>query len=68
MAQPSTIAECLLAHARLCREIASATFNEQTACKLERMAADCIRAAQNAAPTPQHRLFHSAAGSRPATA
>ena len=53
MPQPSTVAQRLLAHARLCREIAHATLNEETACKLERMAEDCIRAAGDAEPAPR---------------
>ena len=53
MSQPSTIRERLLAHARLCREIANATLNEETALKLERLAEDCIRAARNADPEPR---------------
>ena len=67
MSQPSTIAERLLAHARLCREIADATLNEETACKLERLAEDCIQAAQDADPTPRRQMFPSAAGSHRAT-
>jgi len=38
MSQPAAISERLLAHARLCREIADATLNEETASKLERLA------------------------------
>jgi uncharacterized membrane protein YccC len=53
MSQPSTISERLLAHARLCREIADATLNEETARKLERLAQDCIQAARDAA-IPRH--------------
>ncbi len=47
MAQPSTIRDRLLAHARLCREIAGATMSEETAAALERLAADCVEAAQH---------------------
>jgi len=47
MSQPSTISERLLAHARLCQEIADATLNEETAYKLERLAEDCIQAARD---------------------
>ena len=68
MSQPSTVAQRLLAHARICREIASATLDEETAGKLERLAKDCIRAAREADPEPRSQLFHSVAGSRPATA
>ena len=68
MSRPSTISERLLAHARLCREIANATLNEETASKLERLANDCIEAAREAESEPQSRMFHGAFGSRPATA
>jgi hypothetical protein len=64
MSQPSTISERLLAHARLCREIADATLNEETAYKLERLAEDCIQAAREADPAPQRQMFPSPAGSR----
>jgi hypothetical protein len=67
MSQPSTINERLLAHARICREIASATLNEETASKLERLAKDCIEAARNADPEPQREMFPRPAGSRRAT-
>ncbi len=50
MSKPSTIAERLLAHARICRDIADATLNEETASKLERLAMDCIQAARDAEP------------------
>lgn len=68
MLQSSTIRKRLLAHARLCREIADATLNEETASKPERLTHDCMRAARDADPEPQPRMFHSAARSRPATA
>jgi hypothetical protein len=67
MSQPSTIRERLLAHARLCREIANATLNEETASKLERLAQDCIQAARDAEPAPQRQMFPSPAGSRRVT-
>ena len=67
MSQPSTISERLLAHARLCWEIADATMNEETASKLERMAQDCIQAARDAKPAPQPQKFPSPAGSRQST-
>jgi hypothetical protein len=67
MSQPSSISERLLAHARLCREIADATLNEETAYKLERLAEDCIQAARDADPEPQRQMFTSLAGSRRAT-
>ena len=55
MLQPSTIVERLLAHARICREIADTSSNEETARKLEELAEDCIRAARDIKPAPQ---FH----------
>ena len=48
MSQPRSIAERLLAHARLCQEIARASWNEESAQGLERLAEDCIRAARDA--------------------
>jgi hypothetical protein len=53
MSQLSTIAQRLLAHARLCREIARASWNEESAQRLERLAEDCIRAARAAEPAPR---------------
>jgi len=38
-------AELLLAHARLCRDIAGASRNEETAEKLAQFAEACVRAA-----------------------
>jgi hypothetical protein len=63
MSQPSAISDRLLAHARLCREIAAATFNEETACKLERLAEDCLQAAHDADPAPGRRMVPSPAQS-----
>ena len=40
----SKIAERLLAHARLCRQIAGESWNEATAAKLAQMADECDRA------------------------
>jgi hypothetical protein len=48
--QSAKIAERLLAHARLCRQIASASWNEETAKKLAQLADDCARAAANIKP------------------
>lgn len=44
----SKIAERLRAHARLCRQIASASWNEESAQKLVRLADECARAAAEA--------------------
>jgi len=46
----SVIAERLLAHARLCRDIAGASWNEATAEQLEQLAEKCVRAAADAGP------------------
>jgi hypothetical protein len=48
MSQTSTITERLLAHARFCRQIASASWDEETARKLELLAQDCVRTAKDA--------------------
>ena len=57
----------LLAHARLCREIANATLNEETASKLERMAQDCVQAAREAELAAQSQIVPSPARSHRAT-
>ena len=56
MSQPSTIAERLLAHARICREIANATMHAETASKLERLAGECIEAARDASAEPPRQI------------
>jgi hypothetical protein len=48
MSQTSKIAERLLAHARLCRQIAGASWDETTAKELEQLADACTRAADRA--------------------
>lgn len=63
MSQPSTMVERLLAHARICREIADTTLNRETARKLEEFAEDCVRAARDAEPAPQFRWFQGPAAS-----
>ncbi len=50
MSQPSTVAQPLLAHARLCREVARASANWEIAQSLEQLAAECIRAAGDVKP------------------
>lgn len=62
MSQPSTMAERLLAHARICQEIANTTLNAKTARELELLAEDCIQAARDSEPAPQFRWFPRAAG------
>lgn len=52
----SPVAERLLAHARLCEQIAQGCWNEETAEELKRIAQDCTRAAAQlaqAAPRPE---------------
>lgn len=46
----TAIAERLLAHARLCEQIACECWNEDTAAKLRLMARDCALAAAEIAP------------------
>jgi hypothetical protein len=50
------IAERLLAHARLCRQIAEETSSEEVAAKLSELADKCARAAADIDPEPEdHR-------------
>jgi hypothetical protein len=62
MSQPSTIAARLLAHARICREIADATLHAETANELERLARECVETARGATAEPPPKLFHCTAG------
>ena len=50
MSQSSKIAERLLAHARLCRQIAGESWDETTVAELEQLAAECERAATQTGP------------------
>jgi hypothetical protein len=68
MSQSSIIGQRLLAHARICREVAAATTNEETAGELERMALDCVEAARGADSEPQCQMFHGVAAIRRPTA
>jgi hypothetical protein len=45
MSQPSAIAQRLLAHAKLCRQIAGECWDKEMARKLEQLAQDCLDAA-----------------------
>ena len=45
MPNSAAIAQRLLAHARLCVEIAQGCWNEETATRLRTMASECTRAA-----------------------
>jgi hypothetical protein len=67
MSQPSVIAQRLLAHARICRDIANATLDEETASKLEHLARVCIETARDADPEPQYKKFPRALASVHAT-
>ena len=53
MSPTSQLAEHLLAHALLCRQIARECLNEETAAELEKLAAECDRAAANAPLTAE---------------
>ena len=46
----SAVAERLLAHARLCEQIAQDCLNEETAAELRRMARKCTHVAARVAP------------------
>jgi hypothetical protein len=46
----SKIAECLRAHARLCRQIAQQSWSEEVAERLGQLADECSRAADDAEP------------------
>ena len=59
MSPSSQLAERLLAHALLCRQIARQSWHEETAAELERLAAECDLAAAKALPTAgQHQTVH----------
>ena len=53
MSQSSKISERMLAHARLCREIAGDSWNEVMAEKLKQLAEECTRTAATAGPDPE---------------
>ena len=46
MTEPSQIAQRLLAHARLCREIAAESHSDTMAETLDKLAEDCVQAAR----------------------
>jgi hypothetical protein len=48
--ESAAVAERLLAHARLCEQIAQRCWNEETAADLRRMARDCTHAAATMGP------------------
>ena len=58
MSPSSQLAERLLAHARLCRQIARQCWNEETAAELEKLAAECDLAAREVPPAaePSERM------------
>lgn len=45
MPNSAKVVQRLLAHARLCREIAASSWDETSAQKLEELAAACVKAA-----------------------
>ena len=51
MSPSSQLAERLLAHALLCRQIARQSWHEETAAELEKLAAECDFTAAMAPPT-----------------
>ena len=53
MSPSSQLAQRLLAHALLCRQIARQCLNEETAAELERLAAECDQAAAKAPPSAE---------------
>jgi len=62
LSNSSPVAERLLAHARLCEQIAQGCWSEATAAELKRIARECTRAAADmteAAPGPEHRAATS---------
>jgi hypothetical protein len=63
MTHPPAIFDRLLAHARICQDIADATMNSETAGKLEVMAQDCLQVARDADPDAWNQMFPPAAGS-----
>jgi len=58
MSPSSQLAECLLAHARLCRQIARECWNEETAAELEKLADECDRAAELVPATDKSGPLH----------
>jgi len=58
MSPSSKLAERLLAHARLCRQIARQSWNEQTAAELEKLAAECDLAAEQVPASEQSGPLH----------
>jgi hypothetical protein len=52
------VAQLLLAHAKLCREIAARSWNEDSARKLEELANACVRAAGATYELPPHSKLH----------
>jgi len=57
MSDVSPIVGRLIAHARICREIAGATWNEVTAAQLDQLAAECLAAAREADRQSRHDKF-----------
>ena len=51
-------AERLLAHSRLCRQIARECWDKETAAELEKLAEECDRAAEQVPATDQSGTLH----------
>jgi hypothetical protein len=58
MSNSAKVAERLLAHARLCREIAAQSWNEVSAQRLEELAAACVKAADSTAELLPPKQLH----------
>jgi hypothetical protein len=58
MPNSAKVVERLLAHARLCREIAALSWNEASAQRLEELAAACVLAADLTVELPPAKQLH----------
>jgi hypothetical protein len=54
----ANVAQRLLAHAQLCREVAARSWNEDSAEKLEKLADACVRAAGATFDLPPRGQLH----------
>jgi hypothetical protein len=58
MPNSAKVVQHLLAHARLCREIAACSWDESSAQRLEELAAACVRAAGITDEPASNRQLH----------
>jgi hypothetical protein len=58
MPQSAKVVQRLLAHAKLCRDIATASWNETSAEKLKEMALECERSAASEGETRPPGTLH----------